>query len=80
MDVTFTMYDGDGNIAGTPWRGRFGPFEPYQIDIFKATGNGSVVTTTHDLLVTATAPVFGYVTVVDSLSGDQIFVNAADDE
>ncbi len=79
VDVTFTMYDGDGNVAGTPWTRRFGPFEPYQLDIFKATGNGSVVTTNHYLLMTATAPVFAYVTVVDNLSGDQIFVGAADD-
>jgi hypothetical protein len=80
VDVTFTMYDSSGSIAGSPWTRTFGPHEPYQVNIFNATGNGSVVTTNHYLVMTATAPVFGYVTVVDNLSGDQIFVNAADDQ
>lgn len=79
VDVTFTMYDGDGNVAGSPWTRTFGPFEPYQADIFKVTGNGSVVTKNYYLLMNATAPVFGYATVVDNLSGDQIFINPTDD-
>ncbi len=79
VDVTFTMYDTNGSIAGSPWMRTLGPHEPYQADIFKVTGNGSVATVSYSLRMTATAPVFGYVTVVDNLSGDQIFINAADD-
>ncbi len=80
VDVTFTMYDGDGNISGSPWTRTFGPREPYQVDIFKATGNGSTVTAGYSLRMAATAPVFGYVTVIDNLSGDQIYINAENDQ
>ncbi len=79
VDVTFTMYDNSGNIAGSPWTRPLGPHEPYQVNIFNVTGNSSVVTQNYYLRMTATAPVFGYVTVLDNLSGDQIFVNAVDD-
>jgi hypothetical protein len=79
VDVTFTMYDGDGNIAGSPWTRTFGPYEPYQVNIFNVTGNSSVVTKNYSLRISATGPVFGYVTVLDNLSGDQIYINAADD-
>lgn len=79
VDVTFTMYDNSGIIAGSPWTRTFGPREPYQVNIFNVTGNGSVVTQNYSLRMSATAPVFGYVTVVDNLSGDQIYIGAADD-
>lgn len=80
VDVTFTMYDNSGNIAGSPWTRTLGPREPYQTNIFNATGNGSVVTKNYSLRMSATGPVFGYVTVVDNLSGDQIYINAENDQ
>ncbi len=79
VDVTFTLYDSGGILAGSPWTKTLGPHEPFQADVFKLTNNSGVVTTNHYLVATSTAPVFSYVTVVDNQTGDTIFVPASDD-
>jgi hypothetical protein len=79
VTVTATLYDASGTMLGSPYTATLGPYEPAQINIFKVTGNGSVVTRDAYLIVTATAPVFAYVTVNDNVSGDQIYLRATDD-
>lgn len=79
VTVTFTLYDATGAVLGSPYALTLGPYEPAQINIFKLTGNGSVVTRDAYLVVTATSPVFAYVTVNDNQSGDQIFLRAWSD-
>lgn len=78
VDVTFTLYDANGAIAGSPWTRTFAAHEPFQADVFRVTGNTPVVARNYYLVMTATAPVFGYVTVVDNQTGDTTWVDAAD--
>jgi len=81
VDVTFTLWDGDGTLLGSVTR-TYAPNEAYQFspNIFQLLGTDSVVTSNAYLVVTAEAPVFPYVTVVDNVSGDSSFLSAADDE
>jgi hypothetical protein len=78
VDMTFTLYDANGTIAGSPWTRTFSAHEPFQVDVFRVTGNTAVVARDYYLVMTATAPVFGYVTVVDNHTGDTTWVDAAD--
>jgi hypothetical protein len=78
--VTFTLYGPDGIPRGTPLGLTFGAREARQVnDIFAAAGAGSDVSTGSYLVVTGSAPVFAYVTVIDNQSGDSVFVPASDD-
>jgi len=80
--VTFTLYMGTGNgeVLGTPVTRTWEPREAYQVnDVFAAAGT-TVNTPNVYLVVTATAPVFPYVTVIDNQSGDSIFVQPTEDE
>ncbi len=77
VTFTVTLYDAGGAMLGSPFSGTLGPYEPNQINVFKATGNESLVTRDAYLVVTATAPIFAYVTVNDNQSGDQIYLRAA---
>jgi streptogramin lyase len=81
VDVTFTLRDGDGTILGAVTR-TWAPQESFQLspNIFDLLGVGSAVTSNAYLVVTATAAVFPYVTVVDNVSGDSSFLPASDDE
>ncbi len=81
VDVTFALFKGDGTTLGTYSR-TFGPNEAYQLypNIFDLLGAGATVATDAYLVVTATAPVFPYVTVIDNVSGDSSFLSASDDE
>jgi hypothetical protein len=81
VDVTFTLGDGDGTLLGAVTR-TYAPQEAHQLapNIFDLLGVGSVVTSNAYLVVTATAPVFSYVTVVDNVSGDSSFLLVSDDE
>ncbi len=79
VTVTFTLYDRLGTVLGSPLTRTLGPYEPFQTNLFKDTGNAGVVTRDAYLVVTATAPVFAYVTVNDNQSGDQIFLRASED-
>jgi hypothetical protein len=79
VTVTFTLYDTHGNVLGSPLVRNLGPHEPFQTNVFKDTGNAGFVTSEAYLVVTATAPVFAYVTVIDNQSGDQIYLRASDD-
>jgi len=81
VDVTFALYKGDGTTLGTYSR-TYGPNEAYQLypNVFDLLGAGSTAATDAYLVVTATAPVFPYVTVIDNVSGDSSFLSASDDE
>lgn len=81
VDVRFTLHNGDGMTLGTYSR-TYGPNEAYQLspNIFDLMGVGSTMTTDSYLVVTATAPVFPYVTVINNVSGDSAFLSASDDE
>ena len=80
--MTFTLYNGaTGAVIGSPLTRTWGAQEAYQInDIFAAVGATSAVTTNAYLVVTSTAPVFPFVTVIDNQSGDSILVPASADE
>ncbi|MEO6325740.1 MAG: hypothetical protein ABIT01_03875 [Thermoanaerobaculia bacterium] len=82
VPVTFTLYDGEGPaVLGAPFTRTYGPNEAYQIsDVFRAAGVAGAATANAYLLVTAPAPVFPYVTVIDNRSGDSVYVTATQDE
>ena len=81
VDVTFELHRGDGTTLGTYSR-TYQPNEAYQLypNVFDLLGAGSTAATDAYLVVTATAPVFPYVTVIDNGSGDSSFLSASDDE
>ncbi|MGE5345151.1 MAG: hypothetical protein ACM3JH_04275 [Acidithiobacillales bacterium] len=79
VSVTFELFDEDGASQGTLTR-TWEANEAYQVnDIFSAVGRGDAVTVNAYLVVTATAPVFPFVTVIDNQSGDFIWVTSFDD-
>ena len=68
-------------MLGSPLTRTWAANEAYQIsDIFSAVGFPAGVTTNAYLVVTASAPVFPYVTVVDNQSGDSVYVSPSNDE
>ncbi|MCC6129927.1 MAG: hypothetical protein IT186_08350 [Acidobacteria bacterium] len=78
ISATFDVYRTEGRLDSANRLGSFsatwGPYESRQInDIFKAAGAESTVTLDGMLRMTATAPVFGYVTVIDNGTGDSVF-------
>jgi hypothetical protein len=78
--VTFTLYGPDGAPRGSPVSAALAAREARQVnDVFAAAGAGSEVSTGCYLVVTSSAPVFAYVTVIDNQSGDSVFVPASDD-
>lgn len=78
--VTFALYGPDGTMRGSPVTSTWTAREARQVnDIFAAAGAGSDVATGSYLVVTSSAPVFAYVTVIDNQSGDSVFVPASDD-
>jgi hypothetical protein len=81
VDVTFTLKAGDGTLLGEFTR-TWGPQEAFQLspNIFDLVGVGAVVTSNAFLIVTATAPVYPYVSVVDNLSGDTSWLPVSDDD
>lgn len=82
VNVTFTVYNGPtGALLGTPLTRTWAPREAYQINnIFAAVGATNYDFEAGILVVTASAPVFPYVTVIDNQSGDSVFVPASEDE
>jgi streptogramin lyase len=81
VDVTFALYKGDGTNLGT-YTKTYQPNEALQLfpNVFDLLGVGSTAAKDAYLVVTATAPVFPYVTVIDNVSGDSSFLTASDDE
>ncbi len=81
VDVTFTLHDGDGTLLGAVTR-TYAPQEAYQLspNIFDLVGADSVITSNAYLVVTATAPVFPYVSVIDNVSGDSSYLPISEDE
>ena len=78
--MTFTLYGPDGAMRGSPVSATWAAREARQInDMFAVAGDGSDVSTDAYLVVTSSAPVFAYVTVIDNQSGDSVFVPASDD-
>jgi hypothetical protein len=82
VDVTFTLYNGaTGTVLGVPVTRTWAANEAFQLaDIFTVAGAGSSVTTNAYLVVTATAPVFPFVTVIDNKSSDSVWGVAGSDE
>lgn len=81
VPVTFTLYNGNNTILGSPLSRNWGPNEAFQIsNIFAAAGLGSAVTTNAYLVVTAPSPIFAYVTVIDNQSGDSVYATPNPDE
>jgi hypothetical protein len=81
VDLNFTLHKGDGTNLGTYTR-TYQPNEAFQLspNVFDLLGVGSTAASDAYLVVTATAPVFPYVTVIDNVSGDSSFLFASDDE
>ncbi len=81
VDLVFTLYSGDGTVLGAYSR-TYLPTEAYQLpeNIFDLLGVGATTTANAYLVVTASAPVYAYVTVIDNVSGDGSFLPASDDE
>ena len=81
VDVTFVLYKSDGTSLGT-YTKTYQPNEALQLfpNVFELLGVSSTAAKDAYLVVTATAPVFPYVTVIDNLSGDSSFLSASDDE
>lgn len=81
VEVRFDLYEGDGSpVGGTftrTWQGN----EANQLTgIFAYVGAGAALTENAYLVVTASAPVFTWVTVIDNQTGDQVWVLPFDDE
>jgi len=80
ITATFSLFDGSGHLLGAK-SVQLGGNQASQVDdIFGAVGSGTAVTTNAYVVVSATIPVYAYVTVIDNKSGDSIFVRASDDE
>ena len=80
VTLTFTLYANDGTRLGNPLDRTAAAREAFQInDVFGAVGAGSTVTTSAYLVITSSAPVFGYVTLIDNQSGDSVYIAATDD-
>ncbi len=79
--VTFTLSTAEGVLLGRSLTQTWQPKEARQINnIFREVGAGDAVATNAYLVVTSTAPVFPYVTVIDNQSGDSVFVPMSGDE
>lgn len=73
--VTLVLYDESGAPLGAPVSRTLGANEPLQVnDVFAAAGSSSTVGLNAVAVVTASAPVFSYATVLDNQSADSIFV------
>ncbi len=81
VSVTFTLYNGPtGTVLGRPFTRTWAPHEAYQINnVFAVLEAASAVTTNAYLVVTASAPVFPFVTVIDNQSGDSVWVRGVAD-
>jgi hypothetical protein len=78
--VTFELYDAGSRLLGTTTHVA-APGEAFQVnDVFGAAGAESAVTRNATLVVTSTAPVFPYATVIDNQSADSVFVTPSEDE
>lgn len=75
VSVTFTLHQANGSPLGAPLTRTWEAHETFQINgLFAAVGAGGVVTTDAWLAVTASAPLFPFVTVIDNQSGDSTWV------
>jgi hypothetical protein len=80
VNVTFTLFGSSGAQLGSPVTRTLAANQPVQVNnIFAEAGAGSTVTTNAWVVVTSSAPVFSYATVIDNQSQDSVFVAAAED-
>lgn len=81
VSVTFTLYNGPtGTVLGRPYSRTWAAHEAYQINnVFAVLEAGASVTTNAYLVVTSSAPVFPFATVIDNQSGDSVWVNGVAD-
>ena len=83
VTVTFRLTDGaTGAQIGNAFVRQWAPFEAAQVsNLSTSLGAGLVVTSNAVLVATAAGgPVFFYVTTIDNLSGDSIYLTATEDE
>lgn len=81
VSVTFTLYNGPtGTVLGRPYTRTWTAHEAYQVNnVFAVLEAGPSVTTNAYLVVTSSAPVFPFATVIDNQSGDSVWVNGVAD-
>jgi hypothetical protein len=73
--VTFSLHQANGSSLGVPLTRTWGAHETFQINgLFAAVGAGGAVATDAWLAVTASSPIFPFVTVIDNQSGDSTWV------
>ena len=76
VEVTLRLYDGNSTLLGSVTR-TWTAKEAFQYnDVFIAVGAGAAVTRNAFMEVSATAPVFPFVTVIDNQSGDSMWVSS----
>lgn len=78
--VTFSLYDQTGATLGATTKS-FGAHEAAQLspNIFALVGAGTVITNNAYLVVTATAPIFPYVIVIDNQTGDPSYLTPTEE-
>ncbi|MCM3877373.1 MAG: hypothetical protein NEA02_13280 [Thermoanaerobaculia bacterium] len=75
VSVTLELHRADGTPLGAPLTRTWEAHETFQINgAFAAVGAGGAVTTDAWLAVSASAPLFPFVTVIDNQSGDSTWV------
>jgi hypothetical protein len=67
-------------VLGRPYTRTWTAHEAYQLNnVFAILEAGTAVTTNTYLVVTSSAPVFPFATVIDNQSGDSVWVNGVAD-
>ena len=80
VSVTVTLYGSSGTTLGIPVPLTLSANEARQVnDIFSAALAGSMLTRNAYAVVTSSAAVFSYATVIDNQSADSVFVVGTDD-
>ncbi|HSB62689.1 MAG TPA: hypothetical protein VLJ18_00930 [Thermoanaerobaculia bacterium] len=80
VSVTITLHGSPGTTLGAPVPLTLAANEARQVnDVFLAAGTASTLTRNAYAVVTSSAPVFSYATVIDNQSQDSVFIAGADD-
>jgi len=80
VSVTVTLHGSSGTTLGAPVPLTLAANEARQVnDIFSAAGAASTLTRNAYAVVTSSAAVFSYATVIDNQSADSVIIAGADD-
>lgn len=80
VSVTITLHGSSGTTLGAPVLLTLAANEARQVnDVFLTAGAASILTRNAYAVVTSSAPVFSYATVIDNQSQDSVFIAGADD-